>query len=207
MLLAGPSGCGKTHLAVLAGLPIVALDDFYRDGTEPGLPRRADGVVDWEDPATWDAEAALTALDVLCHQDTVEVPTYAFGADRAVGHRTIDRHGSPVIVAEGIFAADLIGPLRDHGLLADAILVHQGRWTTFGRRLVRDLRDGRKAPWYLVRQGWAKTRSEPAVVARQRGLGARVATKAAARRRLQELAVPVAVAAAGPIATPAPDAA
>lgn len=187
VLLAGPSGCGKTHLAVQAGAPIVALDDFYRNGDVPGLPRTADGVVDWEDPATWDADAAIAALDELCRSDRVEVPTYAFGEDAVVGHRTIERDGCAVVVAEGIFAAELVGPLRERGLLDDALLIEQPRAVTFVRRLVRDLRDGRKSPSYLVRQGWAKTRSEPAVVARQLELGARPVSKPEARARLAEL--------------------
>lgn len=188
VLLAGPSGCGKTHLAVQAGLPIVALDDFYRAGSEPDLPRTTDDVVDWEDPATWDADAAIAALEEICRGDRVGVPTYEFGLDRAVGHRTIERGGSSIVVAEGIFAAELVGPLRERGLLADALLVRQRRSVTYVRRLIRDVRDGRKAPWYLVRQGWAKTRSEPAVVARQRALGARLVGKPEARRRLAECA-------------------
>lgn len=188
VLLAGPSGCGKTHLARAAGLPIVALDDFYRGGTEPGMPRTPEGVVDWEDPKSWDPERAVAALAELCRADRVEVPTYVFGEDRVVGHRTLEREGRPIVVAEGIFAAELVGPLRDAGLLADALLVHQRRWVTFARRLVRDLREGRKRPWYLVRQGWAKTRSEPAVLAHQRSLGARPVSKAEGRARLAALA-------------------
>lgn len=188
VLLAGPSGCGKTHLARSVGLPIVALDDFYRADTEPDMPRTGEGTVDWEDPASWDPEAAVAALAELCRAERVEVPTYAFGENRAVGSRTIERDGSPIVVAEGIFAAELVGRLREEGLLADALLVRQGRWTTFARRLVRDLREGRKAPWYLVRQGWAKTRSEPAVVAHQCRAGARPVSKPEARARLAGLA-------------------
>ncbi|CAN5732290.1 uridine kinase [soil metagenome] len=188
VLLAGPSGCGKTHLARAAGLPIVALDDFYRNGDDPGMPRGDDGLVDWEDPASWDGDAAVAALDELCRADRVLVPTYAFGEDRVVGSRSIEREGSPIVVAEGIFAAELVERLRSCGLLADALLIHEDRWLTFGRRLVRDLREGRKAPWYLVRQGWAKTRSEPAVVAHQRERGARPVSKPEARARLAGLA-------------------
>lgn len=188
VLLVGPSGCGKTHLARQAGLPIVPLDDFYRDGTEPGLPRGLAGAVDWEDPGSWNDVAALDALRTICTESAVEVPIYTFGEDRATGSHVVDRGTSPIVVAEGIFAAELVGPLRDAGLLADALLIHQPRWVTFGRRLLRDLRDGRKSPWYLIRLGWAKTRDEPAVVARQLALGARPVSKAAARRRLAELA-------------------
>ncbi len=187
ILLVGPSGCGTTHLARAVGLPIVGLDDFYRDGTAPDMPRTADGRIDWEDARSWDGDAAMAALAVLCQQHSVEVPTYVFGKDRATDHRTIDRDGHRVFVAEGIFAAELIGPLRSAGLLADALFIRQNRWVTFGRRLARDVGESRKSPWYLVRQGWAKTRSEPAVVAHQLRMGARPVTKPTARRRLVDL--------------------
>lgn len=195
VLLAGPSGCGKTYLAERTGIPILALDDFYRDGTDAAMPRSADGTVDWEDPRSWDADAACAALDELCRTGTVEVPSYAFGEDRAVGHRTLDRGGSPVIIAEGIFAAELVGRLRAAGLLADALLIRQNRWGTFARRLARDLREGRKPPWFLVRQGWAKTASEPTVVRHLLDCGARPVSKATARARLAALAT---IGAAGP---------
>ncbi|HRW36907.1 MAG: hypothetical protein KDB04_00225 [Acidimicrobiales bacterium] len=188
VLLVGPSGSGKTYLARSVGLPILALDDFYRADTDPAMPIGTDGRIDWDDPASWDGDAALDALEDLCCDEQVEVPDYSIAHNRAVGTKVVARGGATVVVAEGIFAAELIAPLRAEGLLADALLIEQGRWVTFGRRLWRDLREGRKAPWYLVRQGWAKTRSEPAVVAHQLALGARPTSKDDARLRLAELA-------------------
>lgn len=190
VLLAGPSGCGKSRLAALLGLPILALDDFYR-AASVDLPCRADGSIDWEEPATWDGGAAAEALSVLCHRGVVEVPTYSFADNRAVGRHTVDRGAASIVVAEGIFAPELVGPLTEAGLLADALLVRQGRWVTFGRRLLRDLREHRKRPAQLVRSGWCKTMAEPDVVARHRALGARPTTKADARRRVAALAAMV----------------
>ncbi len=46
VLLAGPSGTGKSHLAELVGLPVVRLDDFYRDGDDDAMPRSPIGIVD-----------------------------------------------------------------------------------------------------------------------------------------------------------------
>lgn len=188
VLLVGPSGCGKTYLAKSVGLPILALDDFYRPDTDPDMPRNHEDKVDWEDPKSWDGIAAEAALEELCCEDEAEVPDYSFHENRAVGTRHISRNASAIIVAEGIFAAELIAPLRASGLLADALLIRQNRWVTFGRRLLRDMREDRKSRGYLVRQGWAKTMSEPAVIAHQRGLGARPVSKAEARRRLTDLA-------------------
>ena len=45
VLLSGPSGSGKGRLAEHSGLPVLNLDDFYRDGDEEGLPS-AFGIVD-----------------------------------------------------------------------------------------------------------------------------------------------------------------
>ncbi len=188
VLLVGPSGSGKTYLARSVGLPVLALDDFYRPDTDLGLPRHPDGKVDWEHPGSWDPDAARDALEELCCGDEVVVPAYSFSENRAVGTKVLQRGGARVVVAEGIFAAELIEPLRACGLLADALLIRQNRWVTFARRLVRDLRENRKSRWYLVTQGWAKARSEPAVVARQLGQGARPVSKPEARAILAELA-------------------
>ncbi|MFZ2427133.1 MAG: uridine kinase, partial [Propioniciclava sp.] len=73
VLLAGPSGGGKSRLARLVGALPLRLDDFYRDADAPGLPC-AHGIVDWDDPATWDAVGALTALTGLLQDGAVVVP-------------------------------------------------------------------------------------------------------------------------------------
>ena len=63
VLLSGPSGSGKSSLAARVGLPTVCLDDFYRDGDDAGpAGRRPLGIVDWDDPASWDADRAVAAL-------------------------------------------------------------------------------------------------------------------------------------------------
>ena len=131
------------------------------------------------------------------------MPDYSFSRNRAVGTKVVRRDGARVVVAEGIFAAELIAPLRDCGLLVDALLIRQNRWVTFARRLVRDLRESRKSRWYLVTQGWAKTWSEPAVVARQLGKGARPVSKPEARAILADLAARPALAPAAPAEPPA----
>ena len=188
VLLVGPSGSGKTYLAHSVGLPILALDDFYRADTDPGMPVGEDGKVDWEHPGSWNPSAAVDALEELCCRDEVTVPDYSFSHNRAVGSKVVRRGDARVVVAEGIFAAELIEPLQACGLLADALLIRQNRWVTFGRRLVRDLREARKSRWYLMTQGWAKTMAEPAVVARQLGKGARPVSKPEARTVLADLA-------------------
>jgi uridine kinase len=175
VLLAGPSGCGKSHVAGLTGLPVLCLDDFYREGDDPLLPRR-EGAVDWESPLAWDDPAAVAAIETLCVDGRVETPVYAFGSDRRVGRRMIDLQGSSLFVAEGIFAAEIVAACAARGLLAAAYALRRPRIVTYARRLARDLAEHRKPPTVLMRRGFALLRSEPAVLARQSLLGAEPAS-------------------------------
>jgi uridine kinase len=174
VLLAGPSGSGKTHLAERSGLPILDLDDFYKDGTDPSLPRHPTlGIVDWDAPGSWDAAAALTAITAVCRDGRADVPVYDIAQDGRVGSRSFDVGDAPAFVATGIFAAELVTAVRAHGVLADAVVVRRSRPKNFLRRLGRDLTEHRKPPWTLVRRGVELMRTEPAVVARQITLGCR----------------------------------
>ena len=174
MLLAGPSGSGKTHLATRSGLPVLDLDDFYKDGSDPSLPRHPTlHIVDWDDPASWDAEAALAAIATLCRDGRADVPIYDIAQDGRVGTRSFEVGDAPAFVGTGIFAAELVWLVQERGSLADAVVVRRSRHKNFLRRLRRDLAEHRKPPWTLVRRGLALMRAEPAVVARQVSLGCR----------------------------------
>ncbi|MEX1177293.1 MAG: hypothetical protein WEB09_02420 [Nitriliruptor sp.] len=193
VLLAGPSGSGKSSLAALLGVPSVSLDDLYRDADDAALPHLdlpgPDGqrLVDWDDPRSWDAERALTALLELATTGTVELPVYDIPTSRATGVHRIDAGDAPLVVAEGIFAAELVHACRDAGILADAICLTLPPHVTFRRRLVRDLREGRKPPLTLLRRGLALRRAEPYIVARQIALGAEPMSPEDAVRRLRDL--------------------
>jgi uridine kinase len=174
VLLAGPSGSGKTHLAEESGLPLLDLDDFYKDGSDPTVPRHPTlGIVDWDDPGSWDREGALAALEQVCRDEWADVPVYSIAADGRVGERRFEIGAAPAFVGTGIFAAELVGPARERGLLLDAIVVRRSRVKNFLRRLSRDLREHRKPPLTLVRRGLTLMRAEPGVVARQMSLGCR----------------------------------
>lgn len=173
VLLTGPSGSGKTSLAARSGLPVLNLDDFYKDGTDPTLPQLADGGgADWDSPLSWDAGAAVAAIEALCRTGRSDVPVYDIAASARVGGSELDLGGSGLFIAEGIFAADVIAACRAAGVLADALCLRGRPSTTFRRRLVRDLREGRKSAPYLVRRGLRLMRGERAVVARHTALGA-----------------------------------
>jgi uridine kinase len=172
VLLAGPSGSGKSYVAHRTGLPVLCLDDFYKDGDDPTLPRSA-GKVNWESPDAWDSAAAVQTIARLVRHGKAEVPVYAIGADRRVDARLFDLGGSPLFVAEGIFAAEIAPECARLGLLAGAYALRRPRTVTFARRLVRDLAEHRKPPALLVRRGFALLLAEPAVLRRQRALGCR----------------------------------
>lgn len=186
VVLAGPSGSGKSHLAERLALPVLRLDDFYRDGDDPDLPS-AFGIVDWDDPASWNCEAAVEATVALCRNGCVEVPRYDIPTSRAVGHYVVEAARTPLVIAEGIFAAETIPLLAASGVLADAIALTHRPAVTFTRRLLRDLKEARKPPLTLLRRGMALMRAEPAIVARQVRLGAVACSPAVAERRIRAL--------------------
>jgi uridine kinase len=169
IVLAGPSGSGKSRLAERLGLPVFRLDDFYRDGSDPALPRITSGanagLADWDDPGSWLGDEAVDALATLCRTGTVETPVYDIAADGRTGSRTVSLDGAELFVAEGIFAHHVVAPLREAGVLAGAYVVRQHPLVTFWRRLSRDLREHRKPPLVLVRRGLALMRDQRRLVA------------------------------------------
>ncbi|MFI7076073.1 uridine kinase [Micromonospora sp. NPDC049903] len=184
VLLAGPSGSGKSYVARQTGLPVLCLDDFYKNGDDPSLPRR-DGQIDWESPASWDAETAVEVITRLARHGRADVPVYAINEDRRVATRPFELAGSPLFVAEGIFAAEIVEECRLRGLVAGAYALRRPRGATFLRRLARDLAEQRKGPRVLLRRGVTLLRAEPAVLRRQTGLGAEAAR---AREILRQVA-------------------
>jgi uridine kinase len=189
ILLAGPSGSGKTHLALGSGLPVLALDDFYKNGHDPSLPRRPElGIVDWDDPASWDAAAAVRTVAEICRIGHADVPVYDMAHDRAVGYRTFDVGEFPVFVAEGLFAAEIVPDCKQRGILADAVVLRRARWKNYVRRLIRDLREHRKPPLTVIRRARQLMATEADVIRRQLALGCRPLDAAELRRTLEQWA-------------------
>lgn len=180
IVLAGPSGAGKSRLAERMGLPVLRLDDFYKDGDDPSLPLITEGanagIVDWDDPASWLLDDAMAALDELCRTGRAEVPVYEIAQNGRCGSHTVDLAGHDLFVAEGIFAQEIVPHCREAGLLAAAYCVRQHPMVTFWRRLTRDLREHRKPPLVLLRRGLALMRDQQRVVAHAVALGCRPVT-------------------------------
>ncbi|MFJ3661919.1 uridine kinase [Streptomyces sp. NPDC090119] len=173
VLLSGPSGSGKSLVAALSGLPVLRLDDFYKEGDDPTLPL-VDGSsdIDWDHPLSWDADVALAAISRLCASGSTPVPVYDISLSARTGEDTLSIGRTPLFIAEGIFAAEIVERCRELGVLADALCLTRGPVTTFRRRFLRDLKEGRKSVPFLLRRGWRLLRTERSIVSRQVSLGA-----------------------------------
>ncbi|MBO0609327.1 uridine kinase family protein [Myceligenerans salitolerans] len=186
VLLTGPSGSGKSSLTRRVGMPVVELDDFYLDVDHPGLPH-AFGIVDWDDPASWDGTAALAALREIATSGRAELPVYDIPSSRRTGTHIFDAGGAPLVIAEGIFAAELVAACRADGILADAICLARPRVVTFWFRLLRDVAESRKPLSTLLRRGVALFRDEPRLVKRWTALGCRALGRTRAEASLRKL--------------------
>ncbi|CCI52151.1 uridine kinase family protein [Nostocoides jenkinsii] len=190
VLLCGPSGAGKSRLAqvlhVHRGWPVIQLDHFYRDHDDPGMPRHPSlGIVDWDHPDSWNADAAEAALVSLVTTGRAVIPEYDISTSSRVGEGEVSAAPGDLLIAEGIFAAELVERLRQRGILHSAWCVANHRWVTMVRRLVRDVREHRKPPAVLVRRGWALMRAEPDVLASATRKGATVIDPGSLQRLLE----------------------
>ncbi|MGW7421446.1 uridine kinase family protein [Streptomyces sp. NPDC054813] len=190
VLLCGPSGSGKSLVAARSGLPVLRLDDFYKEGDDPTLPLVAGSSdIDWDHPESWDAEVAVEAIARLCATGSTPVPVYDIALSARTGEEPLHIGRTPLFIAEGIFAAEIVERCRELGLLADALCLNRGPMRTFRRRFLRDLKEGRKSVPFLLRRGWRLMRSERAIVARQVSLGAHPCDRDEALGRLAAAAV------------------
>jgi uridine kinase len=168
VVLAGPSGSGKSRLAAATGLPVLRLDDFYRDGDDPELPvidhGANAGLVDWDDPRSWHADEAVRAIGELARTGRTQAPVYDISRNGPSGTHEVQLAGACLFVAEGIFAQEIVEACAARGVLADALCLRQHQLVTFWRRLTRDLREHRKPPLVLLRRGWALMRDQRRVI-------------------------------------------
>jgi uridine kinase len=186
VILAGPSGSGKSHLAERLGWSVLRLDDFYRDIDEPDMPRSSLGIVDWDDAASWSSVDAVGAIAELSAAGIVEVPVYDIATSLRTGTQTLAAPNGRFI-AEGLFAPVIVEACREAGILDAAICLRRHRVITFVLRLSRDLREGRKSPWVLIRRGWRLLKDEPRILDEAVARGCEPMTPREARKMLTSL--------------------
>ena len=161
ILLAGPSGSGKTRLARACRALVVRLDDFYRDADAPDLPRTPHGFIDWDDVATWDAAGAVAALKHLVTEGHAEMPVYSITDSRRIGWRRLDLDGEQLVIAEGIFAIELLAHARADGLEVEPLYLDRSRTLVAALRFRRDVAQHRKPLPVLVRRGLDLWHAQP----------------------------------------------
>jgi uridine kinase len=161
-LLAGPSGSGKSRLAHRSGQFVLELDDFYLAEDAPDMPRAPGGFIDWDDPLTWDSAAAADALAALTSTGTATVPAYDISTSRVIGTRQLDLPPcGTAIIAEGVFATELLHPCLARGLDVTPIWVERNRIGNWLRRFRRDVAQHRKPIPMLIRRGFQLAAREP----------------------------------------------
>lgn len=192
VVLAGPSGIGKSRLAALTGLPVLRLDDFYRSGDDPALPLITHGanagLVDWDDPRSWQAERAVLAIEELARTGRTVAPVYDIARNGTCGTHDVVLGDAGLFVAEGIFAQQIVAACRERDVLGAAFCLRQHPLVTFWRRLTRDLRERRKPPVVLLRRGWALMLDQRRVIEDAAALGCTVVSPTEASERIRELA-------------------
>ena len=184
VLVGGASGSGKSRIAHHSGLPVLRLDDYYREASDPLLPRLPTGEVDWDHPGSWHLDRAADALEELARTGRTTAPVYDISRSASVGAHEVTLGGATRFVAEGVFVGEVVAEARRRGILADAIVVRRSRWVTMGLRFARDLRERRKAPAFLIKRGILLARREPAIVRSLTDAGCRPVRMRAARRML-----------------------
>jgi len=169
---------------------VLRLDDFYKEGDDPTLPLVAGSSdIDWDHPDSWDTDTAVAAIAELCRTGRTNIPVYDISLSARTGEEAVDIGRTPLFIAEGIFAAEIVDRCRESGLLADALWLNRGPVRTFRRRFLRDLREGRKSVPFLLRRGWRLMRQERTIIARQTSLGAHPCDRDEALGRLAAAAV------------------
>ena len=122
VLLCGPSGSGKSLVAARSGLPVLRLDDFYKDGDDPTLPLvPGSSDIDWDAPGSWDEDAAVAAVAELCAHGRTTVPVYDIALSARTGTEELSVGRTPLFVAEGVFAAEIVSRCRELGLRGGAV--------------------------------------------------------------------------------------
>ena len=158
VLLTGPSGSGKSVPRRPLRAARAAPRRLLQGGRRPDAAALLDGSsdIDWDSPLSWDADAAVAAIDELCRTGRTTSRCTTSRPAPAVGEEALDIGRAPLFIAEGIFAADIVGALPGAGAAGGrAVPARAARRRRSAGGLLRDLREGRKSVPFLLRRGLA----------------------------------------------------
>lgn len=144
--IAGDTASGKTYLARRLARTygdkavIISQDDYYRGVTKLREMFGADYQINFDEPIAIDSHLLAQHLSDLQGEKPVQRPTYSMETSDPTGaYTTIDPADTPVIIVEGIHALDpVLAGWYDYAIFVNAPLA-----TRIGRRLERDLEEGR----------------------------------------------------------------
>jgi uridine kinase len=152
--VAGPSCAGKSEisnkLAAVLKAPIVSLDSYYRQLSEPSYEERAKS--NFDAPDALDADLLLTHVRALAAGSAIRKPVYDFTChNRAEDTELVVPQDFTIV--EGLFALHWAHVRRLYSL---RIFVSVDDATCFARRLERDIRERGRTP-ESVRHQYAAT--------------------------------------------------
>ena len=173
VLLAGPSGSGKSSLAARSGPARAAPGRLLQGGDDPTLPRgrRQYGhrlgllAVLGRGRRGRRDRGAVPYGTYPRTPSTTSPPAHGWARRRSTSSARpcSSRRASSPPTSWSAAGNSACSPTR--------CACAAGPSTTFRRRLLRDLQEGRKSVPFLLRRGWRLMRSERAIVARQTALG------------------------------------
>ena len=169
----GPASSG---LAARLGLPVLRLDDFYKDGDDPTLPRITEGanagLVDWDHPNSgcpttrWPRSSGCAPWEAPRCPSTRSPVTAATEASSSTWVSTASSWPRASLPRRSCPSAGLVASSRRRTACASTRSSRSGR-------LTRDLREHRKPPLVLLRRGLALLRDQRRVVDHAVALGCR----------------------------------
>lgn len=141
--LAGPSASGKTTLAHYLGRPTLELDNFYREGKDPAVPKTPRGTPNWELPGAFNFDEAISALTQIVVNGTAVIPVYDYRSTAIVGAQLFSVEG-PVLTVLGVYSFDVVAGVGSRlGLGIQRVLLTTPSIVCAIRGVRRDLDEGR----------------------------------------------------------------
>lgn len=132
------------------------------------------GIVDWDDPRSWNGGEAAAVVDQLLRTGTADVPRYDISRSARVGTHRVELGDASCFVAEGVFGIEMADHCRAVGLRFEPLFLDRPRILVMLLRFVRDVREHRKPLPILIRRGLALYRADAGLKRRALAAGFRL---------------------------------